>query len=454
MFLKRILQIVCLVCFSTNLSAQTITPKAPLILNLDYSRFHYDNQNCYLEVYYGFHPKHLTYDHSSGKFEAGVKLSTKIRERDSGNYLVDQHALLAISENDTNAVWYNFPFTTQNGYAVPKGEYVLEVIATDSLDNARSDSLNLDITFEPFTTTSISDLELCKNIKPSQDKDLLFYKNSLEVLPFPSLIFGATTAPVVFYYIELYNVDPNRKYNLKTEIMDASENVIRKTSKERQFRSTSSLEVGTTPVSTFESGKYSIRFSLLDESQNQIASTEKTFFAFNPHLQPKIEGPGKNIFISMTEKELDNEYTWSKYLATDNEKELYPQLEGLEAKSNFLLKLWSEVSKGRGDMPPISRGHYLRRKQIADNKFKRFGKEGWESDQGRVYMIYADPDEIERAPQESSENRHEVWRYFNIEKGVIFVFVDRYGFGNLELVHSTKRGEFQDESWERYLRNN
>ena len=52
-----------------------------------------------------------------------------------------------------------------------------------------------------------------------------------------------------------------------------------------------------------------------------------------------------------------------------------------------------------------------------------------------------------------SENKpHEIWHYHNIESGVDFVFIDRMGFGNFILYHSTKRGELRENNWEAYLR--
>ncbi|NUO82869.1 hypothetical protein HUU05_22585, partial [candidate division KSB1 bacterium] len=46
---------------------------------------------------------------------------------------------------------------------------------------------------------------------------------------------------------------------------------------------------------------------------------------------------------------------------------------------------------------------------------------------------------------------HETWRYLLLDGGVEFIFVDRSGYSDFELVHSTKRGELKDYDWERFL---
>lgn len=44
---------------------------------------------------------------------------------------------------------------------------------------------------------------------------------------------------------------------------------------------------------------------------------------------------------------------------------------------------------------------------------------------------------------------HEIWRYDNIQGGVIFVFVDIDGTENFVLVHSTALYEIRNENWYR-----
>jgi hypothetical protein len=78
-------------------------------------------------------------------------------------------------------------------------------------------------------------------------------------------------------------------------------------------------------------------------------------------------------------------------------------------------------------------------------------KEGWRTDRGRVYLLYGEPDHVLRVPSECNSKPYQTWYYYGIEKGVEFVFVDRLGNGDYQLVHSTKRGELQDETWQRYL---
>ncbi|MEK6754765.1 MAG: GWxTD domain-containing protein, partial [Bacteroidota bacterium] len=94
---------------------------------------------------------------------------------------------------------------------------------------------------------------------------------------------------------------------------------------------------------------------------------------------------------------------------------------------------------------------YLQRLNAANQRFRTMAREGWKTDRGRVLLLFADPDEIERFPSSDNSKPYEIWNYYGIENGVQFVFIDRSGFGDYILVHSTKRGELRDDAWQRFL---
>ena len=87
----------------------------------------------------------------------------------------------------------------------------------------------------------------------------------------------------------------------------------------------------------------------------------------------------------------------------------------------------------------------------ANQQFREM-KQGWRTDRGRVLLLYGVPDEIERFPYSAENKPYEIWKYFSIQGGVIFVFVDKRELGRYELVHSTARGELNDPEWERWIR--
>ena len=75
---------------------------------------------------------------------------------------------------------------------------------------------------------------------------------------------------------------------------------------------------------------------------------------------------------------------------------------------------------------------YYRRIDYANANFDDGLRKGWRSDQGRIYIVYGPPDEIERRSWDRSYSHpYQVWHYYNISRS--FVFVDFDGYGRYQL---------------------
>lgn len=437
------------------LPAQTLAPAGALQFHVDYARFRQDDKSGYLEVYYSFHPRLLTFTQQQGKFHAGIALSTRLLRAGAEQAVADKNMALHLAEADTAATWYRFPFVTQTGFVLPQGDYTLEVTAVDSLAPNRKVTAKAQVNIPAYgPAVMLSDLELCKKIAPSQNKADLFYKNALEVVPQPEPLFGVSTSPVLFYYAELYRLTPNTSYTIKTQIVDSDGKIVYEKPREQKYSGSSGMIVDNKMVTALPSGKYSLRCIVADQAGVELTKSEKTFFLLNPHVQVAalsgIEQMRKD-FSALSEEELSAEFRTAQYLALAEEKKIFGQLTSADAKREFLAKFWADAEQGRADKPAIRRVEYLRRVKMANQEYSALGKEGWRTDRGRVFILYSKPDEIERYPAEVDSKAHEVWRYFSIEKGVEFVFIDRNGYGEYLLVHSTKRDELHDDLWERLL---
>ena len=437
------------------LPAQDRTPQTSFVLNVDYARFRYDDQSGYLEIYYAFYPHLITLVSSGGGLQGGVHLETRLINNATKAAIVDRRVLLPLVIADTSSASFRHPFTSQTGHAVPFGAYTLEVVAADSLNPSRRDSASLAIDIRPFPlTASISDVELASKVQPSAKTDDPFYKNSLEVLPNATLVFGVATHPVLFNYAELYGLSPEITYTIKSQIIGTDGNTTKETAKTRKFASKIGVDAGMMNVTSVMPGRYTYRLQLYDDKAAEVAHAEKTFYIYNPHLKPPrlAEVGFQNSQLNgLTSEELDAEFRRAKYLANKEEIKFYPQIESETGKREFLAKFWEGIEIGRGDRPPIKRSEYLRRADAATRAYTVLKREGWLSDRGRVYILYGEPDQIENTPSDGRSKPYQIWHYYGIERGVEFVFVDRLGNSDYQLVHSTKRDELQDEQWEQFL---
>jgi GWxTD domain-containing protein len=453
-------KVLCLALVVLGLQAvavgQMLTPKSQFILNVDYARFNNNSQSSYLEVYYELYPKLISYVQSEGKFHGAIRLTTRLTNKTTDSVLAKQNFVVPVVIDDTLEASMRSTIVSQLGYAVPFGEYSLYVMAFDSLTPGRRDSLLLVIKVDPpKPLVGSSDLELCSSIRESKNKDDVFYKNSYEVVPNPMLMYGSTSYPVVFYYLELYNLGSSQTYHLTTQIASLNGKVVKESTQKKSYNVRNAVEAGTMNIVSIPSGKYSFRAVLTDEKGQVLVSAQKHIYANNPQIKaPELSAValGASALMGLGGEELALEFRKAQYLATPKEIKMFANVSSDEGRREFLARMWSDVEAGRDGRPSITREEYLRRIEIANQRYHAMQKDGWKTDRGRVFILYNAPDDVERIPSGEQSKPYEVWHYNSIEDGVQFVFVDRTGFGDYVLVHSTKRGEIQDENWETQTR--
>lgn len=448
----------CLVLLLAGVSlanAQKSSSRQAFVLNLDYAKFRLNDSTSYLEIYYGFYPSLVTYSNRGGALTGMLKVSTIIKESATGVLRVNTISTVLIPPPDTGRAAGSV-MISQSGYPLPFGNYQLDVKVVDSLAPARGDSISLPVVVNSYgEKASISDIELCSNIKNSTRTEDLYFKNSLEVIPNPTLVFGVASHPMMFNYAEMYNLDVEQTYTVKTQVVAGDGKIVKESLKAKKFGVKHAVDAGITNVASIPSGKYRLRVILTDERGNPASQTEKIFYIYNPHIPSGQTAAAASLkateLAGMSAEEMGDEFKRAQYLATDQEKKTFSQITSPEGRREFLGQFWSEVEAGRFGKPPMLRSVYLQRVLSANQRFRAMGREGWSTDRGRVLMIYAEPDEVERFPSSQNNKPYEIWHFYSIENGVQFYFVDRSGFGDYMLVHSTKRGEIQDAEWQRYL---
>ena len=353
------------------------------------------------------------------------------------------------SQNLTGVLQFQFPL----------GNYVCKLKGRDAQNPLEIDSVSFQLSLKGLNKDrfSISGLQIASKIKQfSSEKKSIFYKNTLEVVPNPSLVFGENL-PVLYFYCELYNLNLNvRSEKLKVEHIlynFLNEQVYNK-SKYITRKNSSIVEIGAININKFPTGEYTLMLAVSDTLLNFSITSAKKIFIINPKIVPRIQTGISEIDILASElavmslEELDLFFIKSRYIASHDEIQKWNKLTELEAKKIFLHDFWKRRDKNSSTPENEAKIEYFQRLEYANKNFGNlFVKEGWRTEKGRVFMVFGPPSEIERHPSELNTHPFEIWQYDEIEGGVIFVFADLSGYSDYRLVHSTKRGELIDENW-------
>ena len=150
--------------------------------------------------------------------------------------------------------------------------------------------------------------------------------------------------------------------------------------------------------------------------------------------------------LPMAEEDIKKYRDQIKYFATHEELDLFDKLDP-KGKETFLLNFWRskdtnpETPENEFMQDCFSRIHYA-------NKHFKGRDSGLNSDMGRIFVIYGQPDDIENHTMEFGTKPYVIWYYFTSGSGQhSFAFVDRNNEGIYTLVHSTVESEIKNENW-------
>lgn len=430
--------------------------------DFDYAQFGYDSTSNFVEFYYSFNQQQLTPFAEDGNSYVSARLFIEIQKNGVDTALVSRdwsvkNPIAADGAASTSLVGVL-------GFLVPEGDYKMIVRGTDSQNAELKKEFKESITVigrikEGF---SLSDIQLASNIKnENTNKNSIFYKNTLEVMPNPVTVF-TNNNPVVFYYTELYNLDKGTKEPLllTRNLYNSRGILVEQKSKSISRNNASIVEVGILNMKSYPTDSYNFVITLFDSTKNIGLSSTKRFYMINPGVKDTINNDaflaqylGSEFGVSSLE-ELDDMFAKCKYIAAANEIDQYEKLDSLNSKREFFYNFWKKRDPDPSTQENEFKTEYMYRIDYVMERYGSFYKKGYRTDRGRVYLLYGEPDQIDRYPNETNMKPHEIWYYNSMEGGVYFVFGDITGFSDYELLSSTKRGEIRDDNWTRRVQTN
>ncbi len=422
----------------------------------DYAQFKNDSSTNVLEIYYSiFSQNNSPSEYKNDKLIMHIQLENMV----DNELIINKDWVLsnkdAVDKKDLNLLGIV-------EFVVSEGEYKFYISFQNESNNSKilkefSEIINV----KPFhcNKPSISEIELASRIvSENSNKNSIFYKNTLEVIPNPSSVFPQNS-PVLFFYAELYNLNFNnsRELNFTQTIFNSNNISVYEKKKIINNQNNSIVEIGAVNLKKYPTGSYKLVLSLEDSISGEPVISSKKFYIINPIIVSDLSSARtNNSYVSsefgvLSEDECDDLFKKSKIIAFSDEIDNYNLLDSLNQKREFLYKFWRK----RDDTPSTSvnefKNNYFNRIKLANTRFGTMFKKGYNTDRGRIYLRLGEPDEIDRHPNETDTKPYEIWSYHSIEGGVYFIFGDITGYNYYQLLHSTMRGELQDPHWKRRI---
>ncbi|HLG94590.1 MAG TPA: GWxTD domain-containing protein [candidate division Zixibacteria bacterium] len=438
---------------SAAFSQDTLQPKPPLDVITDYACFR-ESTAARLEIYYALSSDQLTLTPTDsttggpGKYLGYVlayldlftadgrpvdslskTTAFRVARMDTTNELSEILDFLATPGN------YRAYLSVWDMKSGKMGQDTIEITVPDFTDGGLG-----------FSTPQLARLITDKKHQPGAS---LYKKGGRLIVPNPPATYSLDD-PRLYFYAELYGLAPARSelknFDLEYSILNESGDTLKSSGFHKHPKEEPAALSGSVDLAMLPPGPYSLVLSARDPATGQTASSSKPFLLFPPSIRPPVAEEELAWFPKVTH-----------FLLTNQEKAIY-RSSNRTGQLNFINEWWQK----RDPTPQTPENEYkfeaYRRLIKMVERFSRSAgaQDGWQTDRGRVLMLYGEPNNIEQSPASPDNLPWQKWEYTRLAAGRqgLFVFVDLRGLGNYELVHSTVSGEKQNPQWENMLSQN
>jgi len=341
-------------------------------------------------------------------------------------------------------------------FSVPIGQYKIIAIVMD-LTSRKTYRVEKDVDLIKYSDSDLqlSDIQLSSQVSRTDTQNKFSKYFGYDIIPNASNIYGEQN-PVIYGFCEAYNLSyddsKDGKYKVKYTITDLNDNEISALDWiYKKKPGTSAVEINSINISDMNSGLYNFKVTLVDEETDQQADALERFYILKNDQEELYKKAVKEVNLSdLTEKQLNEMFAPMKYIAGDKEIRRFKKSD-VEGKRAIITQFWNHRDPDPTTLINEAQVDFNQRLLYVEQQFATPRQSGYKTDMGRIFLIYGPPSEIERFPSSIEVKPYQIWRYFEIEGGVEFVFVDKTGFGMMELVHSTARSELQDYQWQRWI---
>lgn len=139
----------------------------------------------------------------------------------------------------------------------------------------------------------------------------------------------------------------------------------------------------------------------------------------------ELQLPGHNVFYW---KDIKTTIQIMSYILTYKEYKQVTELEEPE-QLEFIKHYWKQLDPTPKTVYNEVKEEFFRRIKRVNAEYSEFGS-GWQSDRGRIYIIYGEPDQVEKTQRNAEGYSFEIWYY---PHGKQFIFIDEGLFGNYRL---------------------
>lgn len=318
---------------------------------------------------------------------------------------------------------------------VLEGDWVLVTRLTD-VNNGMQGVAVKEFTVE--VPGYLSDIEMARTVMPAAEGSVSsLLKGSLIVFPAASTTFSVPGESMFYTYQEVYALGGQDLMRYSRLLNSQGVPIFARPTENI------SIPVGMETIALLDSFDLSVvRDPGLYTLSITYSQNGDTLGTVSKPMIVEVNLPAVEA-TSVSENITDRNLTTFPVLLSNQELELYERLDE-DGQALYYDNFWNAR--------PGEHTDFLARNSVVSIRYQATGKQGWETDRGRVYIIHGDPDEMETNPFSTTLAPYEIWYYYGSEQDS-FVFADLMGNGDYLQIFSTVEGEVSYSNWQSMLQN-
>lgn len=403
----------------------------------------------YEEIYLTLTMGQLTFIEKEMKYLAILQILGEITDA-SGNFVDSLRATRPVVLDSLSGKFRKQSLFQNFGLTLKPGHYWLSLVVKD-YNSHQEGHKKMPLLVPDFSRSnlSVSELQFAARVL-SDTTRTQFYKNNLQIIPNPLRLYG-THLPVLYSYAEIYNLSPAQtsgNYAISYTLLDSNQAVF-----ETLFSDTlkkpgvTAIDVRGFNVEGLPSGMYKLKLVVQDLNSGETFTRLGTFRTENlsERILHRAKSPVSEAPSEISDARLEKSIQQISYLLNPEQKRTLKKLTRA-GKIKFLADFWKSRDPNPDTKINEFQQEFYKRLNYANRHYGGHKLEGWQTDRGRILIIYGPPDEIERHRYEVDYKPYEIWHYYKLG-GRVCVFSDLEGMGIYTLIHSTFDGEIHDREW-------
>jgi len=312
--------------------------------------------------------------------------------------------------------------TSQINFDLLPGKYEVKFSIRDKFsENTYTTDFKMKLKEFDGEEPRLSDIEFIRTVDALKEEAGVFDKGNILVVPSVARSYGGDDDARLLYYFEVYRGnDSTAKVDVETKIRKKNGMMIYRDTLNDILSGPMELQLRDILVEDYSPGEYELEIFLRGRRNKKLDEKKEKFT-----IQWSLRGLLKHDFKTAIDQ--------LSIVAQPGEVDKMKNIESQEERLNAFNEFWKALDPTPGTAKNERQIEFYRRVNFANVHFKTMRREGWQTDRGRVFIKYGEPDEIDDVPMSLTFPPYQVWNYYKIGAYRKFTFVDENEDGEYRL---------------------